>query len=72
MVTTNDSPKRKIPLSDNDGVFTLTFIIFGNACETCLVDKYRCGKKYNEKVKNTANKTIIITIRMMADIFVFI
>lgn len=59
-------------MSDNDDVFASTFIIFGNACETCRVDKYRCGKKYNERAKNTANRIGIITIRMMVDILVFI
>ena len=41
IVTTNDSPKCKckLPLSDNDEIFVLTLIIFGNACETCLVDR---------------------------------
>ena len=43
IVTTNDSPKCKFPMSDNDELFKLTLIIFGNACDTCLVDKYRCG-----------------------------
>lgn len=50
IVITNDSPKCKIPLPENDEVFTLTFTIFGKACEICPVDKYRFGKKYNEKV----------------------